>query len=771
MKNSLKHLFRSFALCGKILMIVLAVFAAGQVFATGLQPVNTDAPVQIYKMDFDVEVQGMYVAGIMEVRFIAAYGHENAANMRFPLPPDAVLHKAEVFLPESETWIQAETVGRREGENVFNDLTQTQELDPLLVQQIGKDFYRARVYPVAAGGDLRIRIHYAHLLETAGDNYLLRIPFANPDATAATPARGVNISVVTDSIWQKTEAWFVEDSEQLHGEPDSSTTHLELLDFTLDRDITLKLTPSAALPDTAALHYQSQTNSILHAWWHPDFSAYPEFAGQPRNVVFVIDISGSMSGAKMEQTRQAVIHTLNALNAEDYFGVVAFESEVYQFQDTMLHGTDIQAATEWVAGLLAGGGTAISNGLAAGAAIGALSPLSNASVDLLFITDGHPTVGSSTADDILADIGVAADQLGRRLRIFSIGIGYDLDQELLNSLAARTGGESVFALDDSAITGQVLDLFGRIRGGGLNNVALQMENAQNSEDYARPRIFPGTELQMGIQDAFGEAVTLRVSGSALDFSIINLETPLSPLSSGNSGIHLTAAPLAAKTWADRLEQRIDQQAETTELVDEAVRLARTYGIVTRYSSLLALETEALYSTYNIERIARDNAGIATQPVSVSSVDESRLGGAGTHDSGVVPSTSSYTTSTGGGCEACSPVIEIITIACDDTLLDSQFFLYIPRISFQGIVYWASLRLIQMEPEPVFEMLTYQRFSQPDQSPCPMVASLSSDVLSVPEIVYKGPDGEVRFTEVEMRALANAAGSLKFTITAYKNSSP
>ena len=67
--------------------------------ATGLQPIGTSAGVRVQEVRYDLEVHGPYVAGRMEVVFTADWGAENAANLRFPLPPGAVLHHAEIDLP------------------------------------------------------------------------------------------------------------------------------------------------------------------------------------------------------------------------------------------------------------------------------------------------------------------------------------------------------------------------------------------------------------------------------------------------------------------------------------------------------------------------------------------------------------------------------------------------------------------------------------------------------------------------------------------------
>jgi Ca-activated chloride channel homolog len=608
------------------------------VLATGLQPISTNTPVRVQAVDFDLEMRSIYISGIMEVQFVADSGEENAANLRFPLPPESVLHKAEIYLPSQEQWATAETMGRKEGQIIYDQIVQ-QKFDPLLIQKIGTDFYRARIYPINEQGDLWIRVHYAHTLETADNQYRLRIPFANPDSTAATPANGVTISLSTNANAWTAGPWQISDEM---GTPstvnlDNGTAFLNLEDFTMAQDITLDLQPKESIPQATALVYQPEAANLpghLHAWWRPDFADYPKITSQPRNVVFVIDVSGSMSGAKMAQTRQAVIRSLEALNDEDYYGLVAFDHQVYVFRPNMRSGADIGAAIEWVSGLDAMGSTGMSAGLTTGTAIGLRSPLQSATIDLLMITDGRPNEGSSTLDGILADVRAEADELARQIRIFSVGIGYDLDQALLNGLAQQTNGESTFALDDNEITGQILDLFARVRGGGISNAiaTVQMTELQDNQLTWR-RIFPGIALHLSAKGEITSQITLNLTGELSDATSLTLNTTASLLNPSNARFSQIAAPLVAKAWTDALERQIDEAGETQALVNQAVSLARTYGIVTRYTSLLALESEELYAEQGVERIARDPAGIALQAIEIpSSVDEGRIGGQGTSDS-------------------------------------------------------------------------------------------------------------------------------------------
>ncbi|RKZ51436.1 MAG: hypothetical protein DRR08_29290 [Candidatus Parabeggiatoa sp. nov. 2] len=814
----------------------LLLITAQWAFATGLQPVGTSAPVRVQAVDFELEMRGLYVSSVMEVQFVADSGDENAANLRFPLPPDSVLHKAEIYLPELEQWTVAETMGRREGEIIYNDIVE-QQLDPLLIQKIGTDFYRARVYPINEQGDLRMRVHYAHTLETADNHYRLRVPFANKDATAATPANGITISLRTDANYWTAGAWQMGDEmgtpstlDDEMGTPstvnlDNGTTLLSLEDFAMSKDITLDLTPNEPMSQATALYYQPEAPNLvghLHTWWRPDFSDYPAVMSQPRNVVFVIDVSGSMSGAKIAQTRQAVINSLEALSNEDYFGIVAFDDQVYVFRPNMRSGADIPAAIEWVSNLIAMGSTGMSAGLTTGAAIGIRSPLTGASIDLLLITDGRPNVGSSTVDGILADVSAEAEQLGRQIRIFSVGIGHNLDQVLLNSLAQQRGGESTFALDDNEITGQILDLFARVRGGGVSDVIAAVQTAGVSDNqFTWRRVFSGTALQMGAKGDVGNSMNLNLDGRLSDLTSIALNTTLAPLSS-NSTIHRIAAPLAAKTWADQLERQIDAEGETAELVNKAVDLARSYGIVTRYSSLLALQNEELYESVN--RIARDPAGIALQPVASSTVDESQIGGQGTDDgesekTGAPPppgmtympqptvaadminsalllspspaptnvvgtpysggptgasAGASGGTSSGVGASGSAPMAyesPPASMFCESPLLDEQLRLDIPRLNYQGYYLWGSLQLVVLPDGTLrLDVLNYGPVAPPNHnSACQLEEIVLSATmqLHIPLVLYQTATEEVQITDIILQGRMTADGRLKFEVIDYK----
>jgi len=154
----------------------------------------------------------------------------------------------------------------------------------------------------------------------------------------------------------------------------------------------------------------------------------------PRDIVLVIDVSGSMSGRKIEQARAAGRQLLQTLTPSDRFRLIDFSSDVRSFRDgwSVATGGNVRAADEYLDALRANGGTnikgALEEALASDTPAGRL-PL------VLFLTDGAPTVGETRPDAIVQ----RAAELRRERRIFTFGIGADVNAALLEQVNKTLG--------------------------------------------------------------------------------------------------------------------------------------------------------------------------------------------------------------------------------------------------------------------------------------------------------------------------------------------
>ena len=180
----------------------------------------------------------------------------------------------------------------------------------------------------------------------------------------------------------------------------------------------------------------------------------------PRDITFVLDVSGSMSGRKMEQARAAGKQLLQTLTRDDRFRMIDFSSDVRTFRDDFVDATpaNLQAATRYLDDLQANGGTNIDGALDRALASSHPKQLDDEYDDsnrhilsrlalVLFITDGAPTVGERDP----AAIAAHAAQLRGSQRLFTFGLGADVNAQLIEQLALEGHGTAQFVRPDEDV--------------------------------------------------------------------------------------------------------------------------------------------------------------------------------------------------------------------------------------------------------------------------------------------------------------------------------
>ncbi|KAM9276990.1 inter-alpha-trypsin inhibitor heavy chain H4-like [Morus bassanus] len=161
----------------------------------------------------------------------------------------------------------------------------------------------------------------------------------------------------------------------------------------------------------------------------------------PKNVIFVIDRSGSMAGRKIEQTRDALLKILQDLRPEDHFSFITFNSKVVEWRSSLLQATaeNVASAAGFVQTFSASGGTDINRAL-----LNAVSVLDKAerlpeqSVSMIILlTDGQPTSGEINAEIIQENIQKA---INGKYALFCLGFGFDVSYKFLEKMALSNGG-------------------------------------------------------------------------------------------------------------------------------------------------------------------------------------------------------------------------------------------------------------------------------------------------------------------------------------------
>jgi Ca-activated chloride channel family protein len=320
----------------------------------------------------------------------------------------------------------------------------------------------------------------------------------------------------------------------------------------------------------------------------------------PKDIVFVIDRSGSMAGEKVEQARNALQFILGQLNPTDRFSIIGFDDRLTSLSPT-LQSVDKQSlakARQFVTGLTAAGDTDLEAALQAGLAILAESEARpDATRLVVFLTDGLPTAGI-TDDGLIANLVSRSNaQLEARLHVF--GVGYDVNTHLLDRLAEDNGGSVTYVQPGENLELVLTGFNDRIARPVLTDLTVTFEGMDVSELQPQPLpdLFQGSSLLLtGRYQATNSPVTVRVQGRAGE-----QERSYSySFDLAQTGDY----DFVPRLWATRrLGQLLDQvrvEGESATLVEEIRSLGLGYGLVTPYTTfVIAAQTEGAASTANM----------------------------------------------------------------------------------------------------------------------------------------------------------------------------
>lgn len=488
----------------------------------------------------------------------------------YPLPGEAVFQNFSLWMGDQE--LRGEMMNAEQARGIYEEIVRRKK-DPALLTLAGHGLVRAQVFPIQPGETRRVVLRYTILLDRAGDALRLRY---------ALGTRGGDTGE-----WRLTLP-----GEGEFGVPYSPTHPIRAegregefeVDTRAGGDIELLLPLRRGLVGTSVLaHAQPNEDGYLMLLLSPP--AVEEGAVVPRDLTLVVDVSGSMSGAKMDQSRAALHQAIGTLRAPDRFRIIAFSTGIREFRPgfAAATGPNLSAAREFVDGLVAEGGTNISGALET-----ALSSVVSAErlALVVFLTDGLPSVGEQQPDRIAA---TAAGRIGRS-RIFTIGVGHDVNTYLLDRLAREGRGSAEYVAPGASVEFAVGTLMGKIRRPAMVNLRI-VESPVRLHDLMPgqlPDLFFGEELVV-----FG-----RYAGSGQGRVVIEGErngrrerfaaTVQFPASeAGNAFV--------PRLWASRRIGELTRQVRLEGMSDALVReirdLGLRHGILTEYTSYLVQEPE------------------------------------------------------------------------------------------------------------------------------------------------------------------------------------
>jgi len=498
----------------------------------------------------------------------------------FPLPKGAAISNFAMWAGNKR--LQARVLPKEQARRIYDDIVRKM-LDPALLQYMGRGMFEARVFPIEPKSEKKIELEYSCVLEAESDIVEYKFPL-NSSLVTQMPLMSFSIVGNIKSRDPLKNVYSPSHSIAFNriSEHEASVSY-EGSDLKADRDFTLYYTLSRDEIGLSVLSHKDGDDGYFLLLAAPKYAASAR-REQAKQVVFVLDISGSMQGKKLEQARAAAKHIVSNLGPKDYFNLIAFNDRVRKFKDSQVPAKpgQITRALSFLDGLEAGGGTDINGSLREAVA---LTREANMARMIIFLTDGRPTVGETETARIIENIKMSNTS---GTRIYGFGVGFDVGADLMDDLARESRGTVSYVLKDEDLERTIASFYNKVSYPVLSDISLRISGVKAFDIYPKeaPDLFRGSQLVMFGRYTGNGAANVRLSGKVGDTT---REFSRRASFAGTSGEYSFIPRLWALRRVGFLLDKIRQIGENKELVDECTRLGTRYAIVTPYTSQLVTE--------------------------------------------------------------------------------------------------------------------------------------------------------------------------------------
>lgn len=624
--------------------------------------------IQISEVVADVRILQQVATTTMDIRLTNPSGQQQEAEMLIPVPDGAVVRAFTFAGSGAEP--TAKLLPKLEAQAIYRSIVGKLR-DPALLEFAGYNLVRSSVFPVPGNGTQRVRLVYEQIL-TADSN---RVDYVLPRSESFE---------ATQTPWQI--------SVRVHSKSPIaavySPSHQIAVKHPAAEQSTVKVLGEKKLePGPFRLSYLVEANGVTASLMaYPDdrigggyflllagvpaTSKTAEESAIPREVTLVIDRSGSMRGEKIEQARAAALQVVEGLNEGEVFNIIDYSDSIARFAERPVIKTKatMREARSYIKGLRSDGGTNIHDAL-----VEALKqpPTPNTLPLIIFLTDGQPTTGEIR--EVAIRSAVVAGNKHKR-RIFSFGVGFDVNAPLLTSIANATRAATTFVLPNENVEARVSEVFRRLSGPVLADPQLVTLDPAGTVTTRAVRdllptalndVFEGDQIVLLGQYQGDQPLHFRLSGNYLGSPrVFDLKFDLTKATTRNSFVprlwasrkiarlievisdagadRATVGDLAGRSSLSSSMVAVNASSSSVssagsgarvdpklkELVDEIVRLSTEYGVLTEYTAFLAtdgtdfsqrdaLNEQARQSLVNNVQATRSGIGGVSQMANVT----------------------------------------------------------------------------------------------------------------------------------------------------------
>ena len=569
-------------------------------------------PLKINRHHIKIGIKNQLATTQVDQIFVNPNSFKVKSRYLFPVPDDAAV--SNLALSINGELVSGELLSQEQSYQIYRDSARYGG-NRAVLEHVGTRAFVARVPEIPANGELHVQFRYSQIISVDSDLAKYTYPLSLAKSASA-PISNLHIEMEIES----------DDALRTMYSPSHEVT----IDRKNDHHVHLNYEGTDVDPDDDFLCYYSISDEnfgitlLTHRADEKEDGYFmllvsPKYELKKTEIVekdfiFVLDHSGSMAGRKVEQVKEALRYCVQNLNNGDRFNLILFNEDITSLADRLSRGEEWFGGERWsdsavlsdklidvkngrekasafIEGIDGRGMTNINDALRVALAE---SPDPKRPRIIVFLTDGQPTVGVRHPARILENVAKANRNLSR---IFVFGVGYDVNDHLLDKMAADNGGTRNYVKPHEDIEAAVSSLFRKMNEPVLVDVGVNFGEIITKELTPKnlPDLFREEQLTiLGRYEEQGDTV-LKLRGiigseqyeisKNVHFSELELDHDYLP--------HL---------WAQRrIAELVDEAAlngRTRELDEEIERLSKKYGVLTPYTSFTEADDGSLTMDYS-----------------------------------------------------------------------------------------------------------------------------------------------------------------------------
>ncbi len=618
----------------KFFILISVVGVSSHLFAQGFiiprpHPKFHHPMPQLTEHEVDVEITNRVAEVTVEQVFYNGSSRQMEGTYYFPLPKGASISDFKMYVDGKV--LSGELLEKEKARKIYEDIVR-RNIDPALLEYVDHNLFSASIFPIPPKKERKIVLKYSSMLEQDGGLVKFSYPLRGEIGAGRTGPRpqiirGRHENETTKRFPRKNK---VEQTINLVIE--STVAIKNIYSPSHDVDVSRRGDFRAKV-SYEGIRKEAEENFVLYysfsesdfglslLSYHPRKKDYGYFMMLispkvdfkkseiiKKDIIFILDTSGSMKGEKIKQAKDGLEYCLKSLNDNDRFALISFSTESKFFKENLADASEYKNdALDYINDLEAKGGTNINEALMDALK---MERKKNRPLSIVFLTDGLPTSGVRDAGNIIKNVSKKNTQ---KVKIFTFGVGYDVNTYLLDKIADESQAASDYIEPEENIEEKISSFYDKVSHPVLTDLNIDFGNIKVDDVFPKklPDLFKGTQLTiMGRyhKDRNTEiTLTGRVSGKRKEFEY---DAEFSASKSNDFLAHL---------WATRkigfLMDEIRLHGENDELKEEVIRLSKKYGVMSPYTSFLVQEEEELVDRDSFH--SRPGAPIRTMDASAN----------------------------------------------------------------------------------------------------------------------------------------------------------